>query len=153
LCNSAPAARARADESTAADDRSLPVDRDLALPWLVTRACIPELRRSRGNVIFLASASDPPAGTAHPGNIADLTAYATGKAKILRLAIALANELSPDGIRVNTLRKAGCPEDIAAAALFLASGEAAWVTGTDLRVDLGWLAPGAEAALMRAGAD
>ena len=36
------------------------------------------------------------------------------------------------------LRRAAQPEDIAAAALFLASDDAAYITGTDLVVDGGW---------------
>ncbi|MBF8184783.1 SDR family oxidoreductase [Nonomuraea sp. K274] len=39
-------------------------------------------------------------------------------------------------------RKVGRPEDIANGVLFLASDEASWVTGTDLRIDGGWLASG-----------
>jgi NAD(P)-dependent dehydrogenase (short-subunit alcohol dehydrogenase family) len=38
------------------------------------------------------------------------------------------------------IRRVGTPEDIAGAALFLASPAAAWVTGQILAVDGGWLA-------------
>ena len=38
------------------------------------------------------------------------------------------------------LRRVGTPEDVASAALFLASDEASWITGTVLRVDGGLLA-------------
>lgn len=174
VCNNAKAARGGSGESTTADDWRFTVDRNLTMPWLVTKACIPELRRSRGTVIFLASASGARTGTGYPGNIANLTAYATAKAGVLRLAVALATELGPDGIRVNTIspgvtatratartygepgsarhhiaagaavlpRRIGRPEDIAGGALFLASDDAAWITGTDLRIDGGWLASG-----------
>jgi meso-butanediol dehydrogenase / (S,S)-butanediol dehydrogenase / diacetyl reductase len=174
VCNNAKAARGGSGESTTADDWRFTLDRNLTLPWLVTRACIPQLRRNHGTVIFLASASGAPTGTGYPGNIANLTAYATAKAGVLRLAVALATELGPDGIRVNTIspgitetratrrtygspgsprhdivrraallpRQVGTPEDIAAGALFLASDEASWITGTDLRIDGGWLASG-----------
>jgi meso-butanediol dehydrogenase / (S,S)-butanediol dehydrogenase / diacetyl reductase len=40
------------------------------------------------------------------------------------------------------VRRIGRPEDVANAALFLASDEAAYVTGTDLLVDGGWTASG-----------
>lgn len=174
LCNNAKAARGGSGESTTAEDWRFTLDRNLTLPWLVTRACIPELRRNHGCVIFLASASGAAMGTGYPGNLSNLTAYATAKAGVLRLSVALANELGPYGIRVNTLspgitetratrrtygtpgvprheivsraallpRKVGRPEDIAHGALFLASDEASWITGTDLRIDGGWLASG-----------
>ena len=38
------------------------------------------------------------------------------------------------------LRRVGTPDDVAGAALFLASDEASWITGTVLRVDGGLLA-------------
>jgi NAD(P)-dependent dehydrogenase (short-subunit alcohol dehydrogenase family) len=174
LCNNAKAARAGSGESTTAEDWRFTVDRNLTMPWLVTRACIPELRRNRGTVIFLASASGASIGTGYPGNIANLTAYAAAKAGVLRLAVALATELGPAGIRVNTIspgvtrtratrhtygdpgsprhdivrraallpQQVGRPEDIANGALFLASADASWITGTDLRIDGGWLASG-----------
>lgn len=174
VCNNAKAARAGSGESTSAEDWRFTIDRNLTMPWLVTRACIPELRRSRGCVIFIASASGASTGTGYPGNVPYLTAYSAAKAAVLRLGVALANELGPDGIRVNTLspgvtetratrhtygtpgtprhdlvsrvpvlpRKVGRPEDIANGALFLASDEASWITGTDLRIDGGWLASG-----------
>lgn len=174
VCNNAKAARSGSGEATTAGDWRFTIDRNLTMPWLVTRACIPELRRSHGCVIFIASASGARIGTGYPGNVSHLTAYSAAKAGVLRLAVALANELGPDGIRVNTLspgvtethatrrtygtpgtprhqlvsrvavlpRKVGRPEDIANGALFLASDEASWITGTDLRIDGGWLASG-----------
>jgi len=39
-------------------------------------------------------------------------------------------------------RTLGTPGDIAAGAVFLASDEAAWITGTDLKIDGGWSASG-----------
>ena len=44
------------------------------------------------------------------------------------------------------LGRVGEPEDVAAAALFLASDEASWITGTVLRVDGGLLAGSAPMA-------
>lgn len=174
VCNNAKAARSGSGEAMSAEDWRFTIDRNLTMPWLVTRACIPALRRTRGSVLFLASVSGAALGTGYPGNVANLTAYSTAKAGVLRLAVALANELGPDGIRVNTLspgvtetrstlrtygtpgtarhdlvsrvallpQKIGRPEDIANAALFLASDEASWITGSDLRVDGGWHASG-----------
>ena len=42
------------------------------------------------------------------------------------------------------MSRLGAPEDIARAALYLASDDAAWVTGHTLVVDGGWTALGAE---------
>lgn len=88
------------------------------------------------------------------------TLYNATKAAITGLSRSLAADLLPKGIRVNTLfpgaishryevgrdyqskRKLGAapgtPEDVAHAALFLASPEASWITGAELIVDGGW---------------
>jgi NAD(P)-dependent dehydrogenase (short-subunit alcohol dehydrogenase family) len=94
--------------------------------------------------------------------------YGASKAAIEQFTQALAVELAPRGIRVNALcpglirtqfteaaladpdarawlldriplRRPGEPEDVAAAAAFLASDDAAYITGTALVVDGGWL--------------
>ena len=94
--------------------------------------------------------------------------YGASKAAIEQFTRALAVELAPRGIRVNALcpglirtrftegaladpdtrawllqhiplGRAGEPEDVAAAAAFLASDDAAYITGTALVVDGGWL--------------
>ena len=85
-------------------------------------------------------------------------AYGAAKAGIIGLSQNLAREFYPDNIRVNTvasglirgrsaektvaaaprsLGRAGYPEDIAHAALYLASDEASWVTGQVLAVEGG----------------
>lgn len=94
--------------------------------------------------------------------------YGASKAAIEQFTRALAVELAPLGIRVNALcpglirtrftetaladpdarawllghiplARPGEPEDVAAAAAFLASDDAAYITGTALVVDGGWL--------------
>jgi meso-butanediol dehydrogenase/(S,S)-butanediol dehydrogenase/diacetyl reductase len=91
--------------------------------------------------------------------------YSSAKAGIGSLTINLAASLAPDGIRVNTvapatirtrhwdpqeggadrlrhlypLGRVGEPEDVAAAVAFLASSDAAWITGHTLPVDSGLL--------------
>lgn len=45
-----------------------------------------------------------------------------------------------DLAEIYPLGRVGEPDDIAAAVAFLASGDAAWITGTTLRVDGGLLA-------------
>ncbi len=174
VINNAKAARGGSGESMSDEDWRFTIDRNLTMPWLVTKACVPALRESGGSVLFIASVSGEAFGTGYPGNLSNLVAYSTAKAGVLRLSVALANELGPGGIRVNTLspgvtetastrrtygtpgtprhdlvsrvallpRKTGTPQDIASAALFLASDEASWITGADLRVDGGWAASG-----------
>jgi NAD(P)-dependent dehydrogenase (short-subunit alcohol dehydrogenase family) len=44
------------------------------------------------------------------------------------------------------LQRAGQPEDLAAAAAFLASDDASWITGHNLVVDGGWTAAPVRAA-------
>jgi meso-butanediol dehydrogenase / (S,S)-butanediol dehydrogenase / diacetyl reductase len=128
------------------------------------RAAIRHLRRSgRGAAIvnisslnaIIAFGSEP---------------YSSAKAGIGALTVNLAASLAPDGIRVNTvapgtirtrnwdhqeggadrmralypLGRVGEPEDVAAAVAFLASSDAAWITGQTLPVDGGLLTgPGA----------
>ena len=102
------------------------------------------------------------------GSLPAHAAYTASKSAVLMLTRAFALELAPRGIRVNgiapgvtetgmnaalradeerarelmekiPLRRFGLPEDQAAAICFLASDEAAYVTGSVLAVDGGWL--------------
>ncbi len=117
------------------------------------------------------------AASAHEGLAwANLGAYIGSKGAVISFTRALAMELSPHGIRVNSLnpgvietpmlksfigkqadpeafwagmnqiqllRRVGKPQEIARAALFLASDDASYMTGTDMVVDGGLiLGPG-----------
>ena len=92
--------------------------------------------------------------------------YSSAKAGITSLTTNLAASLAPEGIRVNAvapgtirtrvwvgqeggadqmqplypLGRVGEPEDVAGAVAFLASSDAAWITGHTLPVDGGLLA-------------
>jgi NAD(P)-dependent dehydrogenase (short-subunit alcohol dehydrogenase family) len=134
--------------------------------FLCSRQTIPVMLRSGGgSIVNIASVlgliGDPLFAT---------HAYAASKGGILSLTRAMAVHYAPAAIRVNALcpglietpmtqRAAadpdvlaalprlqpltgtmGRPEDVAAAALFLASDEARFITGTVLPVDAGWSA-------------
>ena len=135
--------------------------------FLVTRQMIPLLRRGApGSSIVGISSIEGFRGNPTGAVYGALKAAVTGFTKSLAL------ELAPEGIRVNLiapetthtpqlpiediiaprfaedkkrwipLGRFGTPEDMAGAALFLASPHAAWITGTTLHVDGGALAAG-----------
>jgi NAD(P)-dependent dehydrogenase (short-subunit alcohol dehydrogenase family) len=115
--------------------------------------------RGHGRIILVSSVNQ---FTPNPG----LIAYAASKAGMMQMARTLALELAPTGVTVNLIApgtietdlnrtaladpawraqklalipmaRIGRPEDIAAAALFLAGPGAAYVTGTTITVDGG----------------
>ncbi|WP_320785217.1 SDR family NAD(P)-dependent oxidoreductase [Streptomyces sp. CRN 30] len=135
-------------------------DLDLTLTgaYRCCRAALPHLVASgRGAIVSIGSVN----GIQDFGN----HAYSAAKAGLMSLTRTLAGHAAPRGVRVNlvapgTVRTAawagrdaqldalagvyplgrvGEPEDIAAAVAFLASRDAAWITGTTLTVDGGLL--------------
>jgi NAD(P)-dependent dehydrogenase (short-subunit alcohol dehydrogenase family) len=118
--------------------------------FLCSKYAIPEMRARNGGVIINLSSIAALAGTAQ------CTAYCASKGGVLLLTKALALELKPFNIRVNALCPAmintnmgqqviktgivseqaemGKPEDVANAALFLASDDSAFITGHGLVV-------------------
>jgi meso-butanediol dehydrogenase / (S,S)-butanediol dehydrogenase / diacetyl reductase len=129
-------------------------------PFLCSQAVLPDMVENGSGVILNISSVN---ALGYYGN----EAYSAAKAGILSLTRSLAVRYGPSGIRVNaiapgTLRtpaweqrrrknpevfkrlmkwyplgRVGEPEDVAGAALFLASDEAAWITGAVLPVDGG----------------
>jgi 3-oxoacyl-[acyl-carrier protein] reductase len=127
--------------------------------FLVTRAALTALREGGGGaIVHIASRAAIRAKEGHG-------AYAASKAGILQLTQMAALEGAPHGIRVNCvcpgfvdtpmtrggyddeafpawsrvcpLGRAGTPEDVARAMLFLASDDASFITGVALPVDGG----------------
>lgn len=140
-------------------DRTLAIN--LKAPLLVTQAALPHLAERAGTVINVTTAG---AHRGAPGG----SVYAAAKAALHLLTISWAAELGPRGVRVNELipgatntpmmapmldspqvqamlaqriplGRVAEPADIAGAAVFLASADAAYVTGTVLAVDGGFL--------------
>ncbi len=130
--------------------------------FLMAMAVAPHLPRPGGRIINISSIA---AFTG--GSRAGSTAYAAAKSGVLGLTYGLARELSPQGITVNAIApgfiantgftgawaeervkgivsetpvgRAGHPNDIAAATLYLASPEVSFVTGEVLNINGGWL--------------
>jgi meso-butanediol dehydrogenase/(S,S)-butanediol dehydrogenase/diacetyl reductase len=174
LFNSARGHRPGTIEDTSLSDWRWTLDHTLGIQFLVTKYAIPHLKaRGKGSIIFVASISGLPFGTGFPGNVNCLLPYSVAKAGVIRLAIGLAHELAPAGIRVNAIspgnilasehspfhgekgralrtaaensclmERLGSPDEIANAALFLASEEASFITGHNLLVDGGFAASG-----------
>jgi 3-oxoacyl-[acyl-carrier protein] reductase len=134
------------------------LDVDLSAPFRLIRACLRGmLKRRAGRIINIASIVGV-TGNAGQSN------YAAAKAGLIGMTKSLAQEVGSRGVTVNViapgfvqtamtegladaqktrlldaipLGRMGAPEDVAAAAVYLASDEAAWVTGATLHVNGG----------------
>ena len=133
------------------------VDGNLTATFLTIKSVLPGMKARRaGNIITISSAA-----ARKPYHAAPIP-YAAAKAGIQILTQDLAAQVGPYGIRANCIapetilternselipaaqqqalldshpvRRLGTPEDVAAAALYLASDEAAWIAGIILDV-------------------
>ena len=138
------------------------VDVNLTGTMRVSTACRPLLAKSRGCILNLASMLSFFGGGHAP-------AYSASKGGIVQLTKSLAMAWAKDGIRVNAIAPGwietemtrpvredaarskaildrtpmgrwGTPDDVAGAAVFLCSSEAAFITGAVLPVDGGYSA-------------
>jgi 3-oxoacyl-[acyl-carrier protein] reductase len=138
------------------------VEVNLGSTFRTVRAAIPHLRAAgkAGRVVTMASLA------AHNGGGAGAAVYAASKAGVVGLTKGLAKELGPAGITVNALApgfiggtafhdtftppeaqqamvggiaagRGGTVEDVAGAAVWLCSDEAAFINGTTIDIDGG----------------
>ena len=136
------------------------VDGNLTAAFLTIKCFLPGMKeRKSGNIITMSSAA---ARRPHPQSPVP---YAAAKAGIQMMTQHLAAQVGPHGIRVNCLapetiltekneqnipdemkkslvemhpiRRLGTPDDVARAALFLASDESSWITGQIIDVSGG----------------
>lgn len=159
LFNNAATPRFAPIEKLSAADWEFTLRNELNLIFHVTQAAWPYmLQRKGGAIINMASMSgisgDPNVGA---------SAHAAAKGGVIALTKQLAAEGAKHNIRVNSispgpirtpaaqwtleiaekvnasipLGRAGTPEDISPCALFLASGDASWITGANFVIDGG----------------
>ena len=137
---------------------------NLTSMFLICKYSIPALLETRGAIVNLSSVLGLVGGDEDFAT----HAYAASKGAIIALSRAMASYYAPRGVRVNVIapgliatpmsRRAqadphilarlpqlqpltgamGAPEDVAAAAAYLASDDSRFVTGTVLTVDGGW---------------
>lgn len=157
LVNNAGGTMPKPMEKISANSFRRAMEFNVTSAFLLSQYALPHLRASNGNIINIASAA---------GRLVQplFTSYGTVKAALIHMTKMMASELAPD-VRVNAispgsimtealetfideenrekmrkltpLQQLGRPDDIALAALYLASPAARWVTGKDLQVDGG----------------
>ena len=142
------------------EDWNAVLEVDLNAPFRLARAALRGMMKRRaGRIVSIASIVGV-TGNAGQAN------YAAAKAGLIGMSKALAQEVAPRGVTINVvapgfvatpmtdklneaqrttllsripLGKMGAAKDVAAAVAFLASDEAAWVTGQTLHVNGGML--------------
>jgi 3-oxoacyl-[acyl-carrier protein] reductase len=138
------------------------VDGSLTATFLTLKSFLPGMtQRGRGAIVTMASSAARLPGLGAPAP------YVAAKAGVIMLTRQVASEVGRHGVRVNCLAphtilteqvqrvapqewrekmaaaiplgRLGTPEDVALAAVFLASDSAAWITGVTLDVAGGYV--------------
>jgi 3-oxoacyl-[acyl-carrier protein] reductase len=151
--------RPRPTEQVEPDEWRRVIEGDLTATFLTIRAALPSmLEHGRGAIVTMSSSAGRQPSPA-------AAAYAAAKAGVSMLTKHLAAEMGPRGIRANCLApsavlnekmatnmtqeqlarmaeafplgRIGQPDDVAAAAVFLLSDDASWLTGVTLDVSGG----------------
>jgi NAD(P)-dependent dehydrogenase (short-subunit alcohol dehydrogenase family) len=164
LYNNAAAMRVGAIDVVSYEDWDFTMRNEIDLVFTVIKRAWRHLQREGGVIINIASIA-----ATHSPKAVSATAHNTAKGAIVSLSRALAVEGGPHNIRVvcispgiietpvtasaltkegmremwlgrNLLQRIGEPKDVAAAALFLASDYASFITGINLVVDGGFTA-------------
>lgn len=142
------------------------IDTNLKGYFLVAQASAHEMAKHNwGRIVNIASIASGGVGVGFPS----VAHYCASKGGVVAMTEAMAIELAPMGILVNCigpgvietemtedllkdpkqaegllarapLKRAGKPEEIASAVVFLSSEEASYTTGATLYIDGGWLA-------------
>jgi 3-oxoacyl-[acyl-carrier protein] reductase len=161
LVNNAGISRHRPIEEMTVDMFESVMKVNVTGTFICCRAVTPIMKQQkRGKIVNISSLGGR---TGRPGVAVN---YAASKAAIIGLTQTLARELGPSGIRVNAIApgpilteqtkqyvpepfaswnvgrailKDGLPEDVAGAAVYLASSRSDWVTGVTLDVNGGIL--------------
>ena len=144
------------------EDWQSTLDGSLTATFLTLKSFLPGMiQRGRGAIVTMASSAARLPGLGAPAP------YMAAKAGVVMLTRQVASEAGPHGVRANCLaphtilteqiervapqewrermaaavplRRLGTPEDVAQAAVFLASDSAAWLTGVTLDVAGGYV--------------
>ena len=163
LVNNAGILQFKSFEEITTEDWNQMINTNLFSQYFCIQEAI-KLMAQGGKIINISSISSGGVGIAYP----QISHYTTSKGGVIGMTEALALELGPKGINVNAIApgaietdmtkqalsdektkqamlmqvpkgRMGKPEDIGAAAAFLASDEADYITGAVLYVDGGWL--------------
>jgi meso-butanediol dehydrogenase/(S,S)-butanediol dehydrogenase/diacetyl reductase len=160
LCNIAGIMRCAHSHEVSTEQWDQVIGVNLTGTFFVTRACLPHLLSTKGNIVMAASTSSL---SGHPY----MLAYAASKGAIMAMTYTLAVEYAKRGLRVNAVAPGGIetplssatggmlpadsdwelfgrispvdqvrgPETVASTIAFLASDDAAHVNGEYVRVD------------------
>ena len=163
VCHAAGVSQPDAVDDMAEEDWDRILETNLKSVFLLVKACAPAMRAAGwGRVILISSITGPVTGIAHYAH------YGASKAGILGFVRSAAIELARDNITINAvlpgniltpvvaqlgdayisqqvsripMGRLGTPEDVAHAMLFLASEEAAYITGQTIVIDGGQTLP------------